>query len=480
MAIDSREIAGDRPRASEDGSDWRRRAFSAQSYVPRAPGDAVDDGWVMEAPEMVTGWEGDSVILLCSFSLPDPGYKGNISVVWTTKRKSSRAVVFNCTNYLPLNAPSNTSENLIHRNAGRRYWLAGNPREMNASLAVEKLTLPDSQHRYQCWVALTGNGSEVLVSSTETTLLVMGKLLSVTGTKGGDATLPCSFTMPGIHPSNIYVIWRRGSPQSRPFINDTLGLASHTNPGESETANEGNRYKVVGNVGDGDTSLRIRGLELNDTSRYFCHVHVTFTLQEYTTQEHTTQGHVSHGHTTQEHVTQNQLWLRVVAPAVILSLSLVAGDGAGSGIVCTAEGEPPANITWIDPENNTLPINTSHTPVTHVPDKYQTVGEIRGPRLRGTYRCVAENTQGRDTRDILVAAPQRDGSFIIAILCLIPLVKFLTMLVTGIILVCKMGGLSLMLYKFHTFFCNMNTFTQCLSCRENVPRHWTVQGLHLS
>uniref|UniRef100_A0A4W3HZT5 Ig-like domain-containing protein n=1 Tax=Callorhinchus milii TaxID=7868 RepID=A0A4W3HZT5_CALMI len=268
---------------------------------------------------------------------------------------------------------------------------------------------------------------------------------------GGDATLPCSFTMPGIHPSNIYVIWRRGSPQSRPFINDTLGLASHTNPGESETANEGNRYKVVGNVGDGDTSLRIRGLELNDTSRYFCHVHVTFTLSD--------------GPRT---------------PAVILSLSLVAGDGAGSGIVCTAEGEPPANITWIDPENNTLPINTSHTPVTHVPDKYQTVGEIRGPRLRGTYRCVAENTQGRDTRDILVAAPQRDGSFIIAILCLIPLVKFLTMLVTGIILVCKMGGLSLMLYKFHTFFCNMNTFTQCLSCRENVPRHWTVQGLHLS
>ncbi|XP_042192213.1 triple functional domain protein-like [Callorhinchus milii] len=125
--------------------------------------------------------------------------------------------------------------------------------------------------------------------------------------------------------------------------------------------------------------------------------------------------------------------LQVVAPAVILSLSLVAGGD----IVCSAEGEPPANITWIDPEHNTLPINTNHTPVTHVPDKHLTVGEIRGPRLRGTYRCVAENTQGRDARDILAPGPQSDGSFITVMLWLMPAAKCLFLLVIGIVLLCK-------------------------------------------
>ncbi|XP_042187952.1 uncharacterized protein LOC103188796 [Callorhinchus milii] len=130
-----------------------------------------------------------------------------------------------------------------------------------------------------------------------------------------------------------------------------------------------------------------------------------------------------------DQVTQDMSRLQVFAeaPAVILSLSLVAGGD----IVCSAEGEPPANITWIDPEHNTLPINTSHTPVTHVPDKHQTVGEIRGPRLRGTYRCVAENTQGSDARDILAPGPQSNGGRTVYIMVSIVV---LLVLVTAIII----------------------------------------------
>uniref|UniRef100_A0A4W3HWK2 Ig-like domain-containing protein n=1 Tax=Callorhinchus milii TaxID=7868 RepID=A0A4W3HWK2_CALMI len=223
------------------------------------------------------------------------------------------------------------------------------------------------------------------------------KLRSVTGTKGGDATLPCSFTIPNTYQNRatVTVLWRRGRPHGQLVFNYTLGLTARTNSGESETVNEGNRYKLVRNVGDGDASLKIRGLELNDTVRYFCHVHTL-------------------------HCHQN-------TPAVILSLSLVAGGD----IVCSAEGEPPANITWIDPEHNTLPINTSHTPVTHVPDKHQTVGEIRGPRLRGTYHCVAENTQGSDARDILAPGPQSNGGRTVYIMVSIVV---LLVLVTAIII----------------------------------------------
>uniref|UniRef100_A0A4W3HEC3 Ig-like domain-containing protein n=1 Tax=Callorhinchus milii TaxID=7868 RepID=A0A4W3HEC3_CALMI len=235
------------------------------------------------------------------------------------------------------------------------------------------------------------------------------KLRSVTGTKGGDATLPCSFTIPNTYQNRatVTVLWRRGSPHGQLVFNYTLGLTAHTNSGESETVNEGNRYKLVRNVGDGDASLKIRGLELNDTVRYLCHVHVMFINK-----------------------------CPGLTPAVILNLSLVAGGD----IVCTAEGEPPAHITLIDPENNALPINTNHTPVTHVPDKHQSVGEIRGPRLRGTYRCVAENTQGRDSRDILAPGPQSDGSFITVMLWLMPAAKCLFLLVIGIVLLCKTQG----------------------------------------
>uniref|UniRef100_A0A4W3HTQ7 Ig-like domain-containing protein n=1 Tax=Callorhinchus milii TaxID=7868 RepID=A0A4W3HTQ7_CALMI len=236
------------------------------------------------------------------------------------------------------------------------------------------------------------------------------KLRSVTGTKGGDATLPCSFNRPSTYQNRatVTVLWRRGRPHGQLVFNYTLGLADRSNSRESETVNEGNRYKLVRNVGDGDASLKIRGLELNDNGRYFCHVHV-----------------IEHQHRHDGERAGNGV--RVETPAVILSLSLVAGGD----IVCTAEGKPPANITWIDPKNNTLPINTSHTPVTHVPDKHQTVGEIRGPRLRGTYRCVAENTQGRDARDILAPGPQSDGGRTVYIVVSIVV---LLVLVTAIII----------------------------------------------
>uniref|UniRef100_A0A4W3IIN9 Ig-like domain-containing protein n=1 Tax=Callorhinchus milii TaxID=7868 RepID=A0A4W3IIN9_CALMI len=107
------------------------------------------------------------------------------------------------------------------------------------------------------------------------------KLRSVTGTKGGDATLPCSFTIPNTYRNRatVTVLWRRGRPHGQLVFNYTLGLTAHTNSGESETVNEGNRYKLVRNVGDGDASLKIRGLELNDTGRYFCHVHVMFIME---------------------------------------------------------------------------------------------------------------------------------------------------------------------------------------------------------
>ncbi|XP_042192165.1 uncharacterized protein LOC103174418 isoform X1 [Callorhinchus milii] len=375
------------------------------------------NGWTMETPDTVTGRLGSPVTVYCKFTPPHPRYTGNITIMWKAGRTGP--VYIKYTNYRP--DSQGKYQNVIDVNEGERYRVIGNPRRNDATIKINQLRGEDNNKLWSCRVELQG-GDGKFETDPGARLIVTGheeKLRSVTGTKGGDATLPCSFTIPNTYQNRatVTVLWRRGRPHGQLVFNYTLGLTARTNSGESETVNEGNRYKLVRNVGDGDASLKIRGLELNDTGRYFCHVHVMFIMEG------------SH----QDQVTQDMSRLQVVAPAVILSLSLVAGGD----IVCSAEGEPPANITWIDPEHNTLPINTNHTPVTHVPDKHQTVGEIRGPRLRGTYRCVAENTQGRDSRDILAPGPQSDGSFITVMLWLMPAAKCLFLLVIGIVLLCK-------------------------------------------
>eukprot|EP00062_Callorhinchus_milii_P022603 gi/632980561/ref/XP_007907103.1/ PREDICTED: uncharacterized protein LOC103188801 [Callorhinchus milii] len=353
-----------------------------------------ENNWTMETPNTVTGRLGSPVTVYCKFTPPHPRYTGNITIMWKAGRNGT--VYIKYTNYGP--DSQGKYQNVIDVNEGERHRVIGNTRKNDATIKINQLRGKDNNKLLSCCVELQGEDGKYEIGP-KTRLIVTGheeKLRSVTDTKGGDATLPCSFTIPNRYQirATVTVLWRRGRPHGQLVFNYTLGLTARTNSRESETVNEGNRYKLVRNVGDGDASLKIRGLELNDTGRYFCHVHVMF---------------ISKG-SQLDQVTQDMSELQVVAPAVILSLSLVAGDEVGVDIVCTAEGEPPANITWIDPKNNTLPINTSHTPVTHVPDKHLTVGEIRGPRLRGTYRCIAENTQGRDARDILAPGSQCDGN----------------------------------------------------------------------
>ncbi|XP_067884866.1 CXADR-like membrane protein [Heterodontus francisci] len=154
------------------------------------------------------------------------------------------------------------------------------------------------------------------------------------------------------------------------------------------TVNEDNRYELIGNLTQGNASIRMKDLQLNDSSDYFCHVHVK--------------------NGGGENVTQDGIKLQVVAPATILELSAVNDNISGDTIMCRVEGEPPANITWIDPENNTLTEDSNSATVTRVPDKHQTVGEFLNPTLRGTYSCVAVNEHGRDVCQIHFSADEKD------------------------------------------------------------------------
>ncbi|XP_078286866.1 sialic acid-binding Ig-like lectin 15 [Rhinoraja longicauda] len=196
----------------------------------------------------------------------------------------------------------------------------------------------------------------------------------VIGRKNGTATLPCSFSPSIRNPSPITIRWMKGSSREESTV-----FNHSVNPPYNVPIKGGGRYELVGKLDQGDASIRVKELRLNDSSDYFCHVWVM--------------------NSTQETVTQDETKLEVVVPSTILELFVESDNGTGEHtLVCRAEGKPPANITWIGPGNSAL--NSSEMRVTHDPEKLLTVGELLHPRMPGKYTCVAVNEHQRDTREI--------------------------------------------------------------------------------
>ncbi|XP_078070018.1 sialic acid-binding Ig-like lectin 15 [Mustelus asterias] len=372
----------------------------------------------METPEEVTGREGKATVLFCKFTHPHPGYKGNITVTWLEKWTSM--VLFSYTNYPSLNSQSSGFANLIHQNMGKRYRVLGNLRENDASIIIKQLSLQENNRQTVCRVNLKDYSNETFQSSFQTILVVAGQSDSraVTGVKGDSVTLSCTFNPPQHSPSSLTVLWMKRNPHKASTVfSCTRSLGAGSGYTDRVTVNEGDRYELIGNTTQGDASLRMRNLQLIDTDDYFCHVHIR--------------------NGNRENVTQDVMQLQVVVPATILELLAVSDDVTGESIVCRVEAVPPANITWIDPEGSSVPGNSTDTTVTRELDKHQAIGEFRNPILRGTYSCVAVNEHGRDVRQIRLTADNYYSNFIIGMFCLIPLVKFLLLLITGIILFIK-------------------------------------------
>ncbi|XP_067838216.1 sialic acid-binding Ig-like lectin 12 isoform X2 [Heptranchias perlo] len=326
----------------------------------------------------VTVNKGDSATLPCTFSPPDQ-YPSNITVLWMKENPWKESVVFSQTRSLRDGSDSVTV------NKGERYQLIGDPTQGDASIRMRDLGLNDTS-KYFCHVHVK-NGDGENVTQDEMRLQVVAdrnNIWRVTVNKGDSAALPCTFSPPDQYPSNITVLWMKENPWKESVVfSQTRSLRDGS---DSVTVNKGERYQLIGDPTQGDASIRMRDLGLNDTSKYFCHVHVK--------------------NGDGENVTQDEMRLQVVAPATILELSVVTDNITGDTIVCKVEGEPPANITWIDPENSALPGNS--TTVTQLLEKHQTVGEILNPTLRGNYRCVAVNEHGRDVRQIHLWATERD------------------------------------------------------------------------
>ncbi|XP_064409626.1 sialic acid-binding Ig-like lectin 15 [Latimeria chalumnae] len=92
--------------------------------------------------------KGQSAILPCSFTLQS--YEGPISVIWRTDEIFRGPVIFQCINDTAGKRYNCTTE----KNNEGRYQLAGDLRQNNASLLIEKVSYQDSK-KYFCRVEIT-------------------------------------------------------------------------------------------------------------------------------------------------------------------------------------------------------------------------------------------------------------------------------------------------------------------------------------
>ncbi|XP_051876571.1 sialic acid-binding Ig-like lectin 15 [Pristis pectinata] len=332
-----------------------------------------ESGWSMETPDKTTGREGKLLVLFCKFTHPHHEYRGNISIIW----KEKNSLIFNYINY-PLK-PGFANQVLVNKE--EHFQPLGNGRENDASIIIKHLKSRDTGKKYICRVELTEEPRakfQVDHGALEVAAVQAFRGSSVIGKRGVSATLPCSFKLPNKNLISITILWMKGNPRRESVVfNHTRSHSAA--PAYTDTVNEADRYKLVGNPDQGNASISVRGLRMNDTSDYFCHVWVRRSKRKT--------------------VTQDETRLQVVVPATILNLSVVT-NVTGDTLMCRAEGEPPANITWIGPGNSILSVNSSEMRVIQDLEIHQTVGELLHPRLRGSYNCVAVNEHGTDTREI--------------------------------------------------------------------------------
>ncbi|XP_078286829.1 CD276 antigen homolog [Rhinoraja longicauda] len=320
---------------------------------------------------MVIGRKDGTATLPCSFS-PSIRSPSSITISWMKGSPPNWSDVFRHPPHRPTaqSIPGNVNE-------GDRYELMGNLEQGDASISVRGLRQGDASD-YSCHVSVR-NSTLTTVTQDELKLQVVdgkNKTSLVIGKRSDSATLPCSFSPSIRNPSPITIRWMKGSPREESTV-----FNHSVNPPYNVPIKGGGRYELVGKLDQGEASIRVKELRLNDSSDYFCHVWVM--------------------NSTQETVTQDETKLEVVVPATILELLVESGNVTGEKtLVCRAEGKPPANITWIGPGNSTLHLNSSEMRVTHDSEKLLTVGELLHPRMPGKYTCVAVNEHQRDTREI--------------------------------------------------------------------------------
>uniref|UniRef100_UPI00398E6183 sialic acid-binding Ig-like lectin 15 n=1 Tax=Pristiophorus japonicus TaxID=55135 RepID=UPI00398E6183 len=228
----------------------------------------------------------------------------------------------------------------------------------------------------------------------------------VSGMVGSSVVLPCKFNSPYSQYTTveITVIWKMKVFYKGPVLfNSTNRVKAFTGDFENVVhTNINDRYGLAGNPRQMNASLELKNAMLDDNSQYFCRVEVKRQgLPAF--MDETNPGTI----------------LEVTGPPAILNLSIQVVNVTQFTLVCLTEGEPSPNIMWIDPQNNRFPVNGSNTLIMQGPGKYQIIGELHDPKLRGNYTCVATNSQGSVIHAIHFTGIDEEWSLLRFIICVL-------------------------------------------------------------
>ncbi|XP_075455148.1 hepatitis A virus cellular receptor 1 homolog [Ascaphus truei] len=95
-------------------------------------------------------------------------------------------------------------------------------------------------------------------------------LEEVTGSVGDTLLLPCTYSA---HKGTTSMCWGRGSCTS--FLSWQCNNVIIRTDGRTVTQRESERYKLMGNIAQGDVSLTITGVQRADEGTYCCHMEIS-------------------------------------------------------------------------------------------------------------------------------------------------------------------------------------------------------------
>ncbi|XP_051897944.1 adhesion G protein-coupled receptor E3-like [Pristis pectinata] len=201
----------------------------------------------------VRGTLGSSVTLPCDYNAEQHG-------ILTTCWGRGDCSWIGCSNQLF----QVTGQNTIPAELKSKYKLYGNLQEGNVSLTIERLDQAD-EGRYCCCVENRGLGNDKIVT-IDLTVVPPLEESQVRGTLGSSVTLPCDYNAEqhGI----LTTCWGRGDCSWIGCSNQLFQVnGQNTIPAELKS-----KYKLYGNLQEGNVSLTIERLDQADEGRYCCRV----------------------------------------------------------------------------------------------------------------------------------------------------------------------------------------------------------------
>ncbi|XP_078071345.1 uncharacterized protein LOC144495190 isoform X1 [Mustelus asterias] len=228
--------------------------------------------WSMTVADEVSVGDGGSAVLPCTFTHPPTNRTLTGSVIWFTRHPTidpgKNKTIFNCTYPGTAHPRGELCESGKQRDGGSRFRFLGNLSNNDVSIMMERLSREESELRYYCRVELNIDKFQITTGTALRLRDASGNDLVVNGTEGASVTLPCMFT-PHSDYSMTNVSWMRKEPYQHVV---TFRVQSD---GSWTTVNGGNRYEFIGNLKEGNASIRINQLSVNDDDTYLCLVEYT-------------------------------------------------------------------------------------------------------------------------------------------------------------------------------------------------------------